>query len=105
TCSSKRGRPELTECEHVDPNAWVQELELQRALRDGALLASELIQPWFANNAIAMLVAVYAVGLSRRPAIEEHPKSRRTASPRRSHDKVQVAGTKPVGDPAAGAVE
>jgi hypothetical protein len=34
---------ELTECKYVGANAWIQKLDLEPAIRDGAGLAGELI--------------------------------------------------------------
>src|SRR5215216_7454043 len=98
-------RPGLAEGEGVGLDARVEEGDLEGAVAYGTGLADELVQAWFGNGAVALVVDVGSVGGSRWLAVEKHPEPHRRPSAWRSHDQMQIPGVESVEDPPLGLVE
>ncbi len=73
------------ERERKSLHARIEKLDLELSISDGLRLSDQLIQPLFANRAVASLVNVDSVSSARRLSIEEHAKSRGGSSRCRSH--------------------
>src|SRR5215211_4806273 len=98
-------RPGLAEGEGVGLDAWVEEGDLEGAVAYGAGLADELVQAWFGDGAVALIVDVGSVGGTHGLAVQVHAEPHRCPWGSRSHDQVQVAGVEAVGDAPVGLVE
>ena len=56
-------------------NARIEKRDLALSISDGRRLSDELIEPWFRNCAIAVVVYVHPVRDAGRLAIDAHAKS------------------------------
>jgi hypothetical protein len=74
-------------------------------LGDNATLTDELIEPLFADRAVALIVKVNAVSSVRWLSVYEHAKRHGRSSRRQSHDQMQVAGVEALQDPPVGRVQ
>jgi hypothetical protein len=74
----------LAEGEGVGLDARIQEGGLEGALGNGAGLPDELVEPWFGERAVALVVDVGPVGGARRLPVEGHPEPARRRRPRRA---------------------
>src|SRR5262249_3753679 len=95
----------LAEGERIGFHARIEKRDLEQSISDGLWLPDQLIQPLFAQRAVALVVNVTSVSRARRQSIDEHAKPHGRSSRRRSHDQMQIAGMKAVGDPPAGRVQ
>src|ERR1035437_1682210 len=68
-------------------------------ISDGLRLSDQLIQTWFGDRAVTLLVNVDSARRARRPSIDEHAKSYGASSHRRSHNEMKIASVKAVRDP------
>src|SRR5829696_507016 len=93
------------ERERISLHARIEKLDLELSISDGLRLSDQLIQPLFANRAVALVVNVNSVSSARRPSIDEHAKSHGSSSRCRSHDEMKIAGVKAVRDRPVGLVE
>src|SRR5262245_50658972 len=94
----------LTECERVGLGAGLEERDPKRSLTDGVRLADELVEAALAENAVALLVDVLAVGRARRLVVEENlERDRPTVAGR--EDEVGVTSVEAEADCTAGHVE
>src|SRR5215211_7964599 len=83
----------------------IEKLDLELSINDGLRLSDQLIQPLFANRAVALLVNVDPVSSARHLSADEHAKSHGRSSSCRSHDEMKIAGVKVVCDPPVSLVE
>ena len=88
------------EGEGVDPDARVQEGDLERAVVDRVGLADELVQPRSGGRAVSPVVHVDPASGTWWSSVEADPKSDGVPAGDRRHDEVHVAGVEAVGDPA-----
>ena len=95
----------LTERERKSLHARIEKLDLELAINDRLWLADQLIEPLFANRAVALGVNVNSVRRARRLSIDEHAKAHGSSSRCRSHDEMKIAGVKAVDDPPVGLVQ
>src|SRR5829696_9163967 len=96
---------DLAEGEGVGVDAWVEEGDLEGALADQAGLADELVQAWFGDGAVALVVDVDPVGGARWLPVDPHVEPHGSPLGWRSHDQVQIPGVEAVGDLPLGLVE
>ena len=68
-------RSDLAEGERKSLHARIEKLDLELSISNGLRLSDQLIQPLFANRAVALVVNVNSVSSARRLSIEEHAKS------------------------------
>src|SRR5262249_6049126 len=80
----------LTECERVGLGAGLEERDPNRPLTDLVRLPDELVEAALADNAVALLVDVLAVGRARRLVVEQNLERDRPAVAGRE-DEVGVA--------------
>src|SRR3954471_12002447 len=99
-----RGRL-LAEREDVRAHARSEERNLEGALGDGAGLEDELVHPRLGNDALAGLVDVDAVGITRRLTVEPQGEANRGSRRRRREDQVEVARLEAVRDRTGGRLE
>src|SRR3981081_4527667 len=76
-------------------DARVEELDLEASIVDRLLLPDQLIQPLFANRAVALGVDVDSMRSTRRFAVDQHAEAHRSST-RRPHDEMEVARMKAV---------
>ena len=86
-------------------HARIEKLDLEQAIGDGLGLADQLIQSLFADRTDALVVDVDAVRSARRLSIEAHAKPHGSPWRGRSHDEMEIAGMKAIGDPPATLVQ
>src|SRR5215218_6010741 len=89
---------DLAEGERVSLNARVEEGDLEGTLGHQAGLADELVQAWFGDRAVALVVDVGPVGGARRLPLDAHAEPHGRPWRGRSHDQVQVPGLDAVDD-------
>src|SRR5437870_2641559 len=104
-CAVHDSSTRSAERERKSLHARIEELDLELSVSDGVRLSDQLIEPLFANRAVALVVDVDSVSSAWRLSIDEHAKSHGSSSYRRSHDEMKVAGVKTVRDPPAGLVQ
>src|SRR5215475_14325855 len=63
------------------------------------------MQPLLGNRAVSLVINIDAMGGTRRLSIDVHTKPHRSCSRRGSHDEMQIAGVKAIGDPPVGLVQ
>src|SRR5215217_6588593 len=78
--------PDLAEGEGVALDARVEEGDFEGAVADGAGLADDLVQPWFGDGAVALVVDVGSVGGTHGLAVQVHAEPHRCPWGGRSHD-------------------
>src|SRR5437899_12164277 len=93
------------ERERKSLHARIEELDLELSVNDGVRLSDQLIQPLFANRAVASVVDVDSVSRARWLSVDEHAKSHGSSSHQRPHDQMNVASVKAVRDPPVGLVQ
>src|SRR5215510_9622729 len=86
-------------------HAGIKELDFELPIADGHGLADELIESLLGNCADALVVDVDPMSRTRQLPIHEYAEPHRGAWLCRSHDKMQIAGVKPVGDASTGLVQ
>src|SRR5215211_5909207 len=91
--------------EAISLHARIEILDLEVSIGDGLRLSDQLVQPLFANRAVALLVKVGSVSGARRLSIDEHTKRHRLTSLGRSHHEVHVARMEPDRNPSGRLVE
>src|SRR5574341_717674 len=83
----------------------IEKLDLELSIHDGFRLPDELVQPWFGNRAVALVVHVNSMSSSRRLPIHQHAKWHGRSWHCRSHDKMKIAGVKAIRNPPVGLVQ
>src|ERR687894_2106959 len=76
------------EREAISLRPRIEKLDLEQPFGDGLGLPDQLVQPLFADRAVALLVDVGSVSAVRRLSVEEHAKRHRQTSLGRSHHEV-----------------
>src|SRR5829696_2828754 len=79
------------EREAITLHSRIEKLDLELAVSNGLGLSDQLVQPLFANCAVALLVDVGSVSGARRLSVDEHAKRHPHTSLGRSHHEVHVA--------------
>src|SRR5215207_4756731 len=82
---------ESAEGEAISLHPRIEKLDLKLSISDGLGLSDQLVQPLFADRAVALFVNVAPVSGARRLSIDEHAKRHRQTSLGRSHHEVHVA--------------
>src|SRR5215510_10097836 len=93
-----------TERERECLHARIEKLDLEQSIGDGFRLPDQLVQALFGDRAVALIVDIDAMGGTWRLSIDEHTKPHGGAWGCRSHDEIEIAGVKAVGNPAAALV-
>src|SRR5215218_7107925 len=93
------------ERERKSLHARIEKLDLELSIGDGLRLPEQLVQPLFADRAVALLVDVDPVSGARRLSIDEYAKRHRQTSLGRSHHEVHVARMEPDRNPSGRLVE
>src|SRR6516164_9703706 len=94
--SALQGRS--AERERKSLNVRIEKLDLKLPIGDRFRLADQLIKALPGGAAVALLVNIASVSRARRLPIDQHAKSHGCSGNCRSHDQVQIAGMKAVGD-------
>src|SRR5918992_1305114 len=94
-----------TEREAISLHPRIEKLDLEESIGDGLRLPDQLVQPLFAERAVALLVNLSSVSSARRLSIDEHAKRHRQTSLGRSHHEVHVARMEPDRNPSGCLVE
>src|SRR5918999_4077765 len=76
------------EREAISLHPRIEKLDLEPSLGDGPRLPDQLVQPLFADRAVAPVVKVGSVSGVRRLFVDEHAKRHRHTSLGRSHHEV-----------------
>ena len=97
-------RLRLAERERVRLDSGLVERDLEDPFAYRVVFANELVQTTMLEQAVPVLVDVYAVRLSWRLAVDRHPERNRFVVAGRQYE-VSVACLVPVGDAPAGLVE
>src|SRR5215211_2822098 len=93
------------ERERISLHSRLEKLDLELLISDGLRLSNQLVQPLFANRAVALVVNVDSVSSARRLSIDEYAKRHRQTSLGRSHHGVHVARMEPDRNPSGCLVE
>src|SRR5436190_9782182 len=80
------------ERKRVRRDAWIQELDLERAIAYGTLLTDQLIQSLHVHDTRAVRSNVGAMIVARRCAVHTHAKAHRLAVGAGAQNEVQVPG-------------
>src|SRR5829696_3524457 len=91
---------ESSEREAIGLHARTEILDLEQSIGYGLRLSDQLVQPLFANRAVAMLINLGSVGGARRLSVDEHAKRHRRTPLGRPHHEVHVTRVEPDRDPS-----
>src|SRR5437016_2947861 len=94
-----------SERKDISLHARIEKLDFEHSIGNRLGLPDELVEPLFGGRAVALLVDVSSVSIPRRAPIEEHAETYRRSARWRSHDQMQIARVKTVGDAPVSLVE
>ena len=86
-------------------NARIQELNCERTVTYHIVLSDKLVQTLAVDNALTVCIGVGAVIRAGRIAVNSHAKSYRFAVRSGTQDEMQIAGVKPIDNPATYSIE
>jgi len=92
------------ESEGVSFGAGIEKADLERAIRDRAILPDKLIEPLSVHDTLAVGINIGAMAIAGRFAVDRDAESNGLAVCRAEHE-VEIASVEPVDDAAVFAVE
>src|ERR1700686_2647121 len=101
----RRLRCGSAERERESLQSRIEKTHFELTIGDRLLLPDQLIQPLFANRAVALFVDVNTVSRAWRLSIDQNAKFYGCSRRRRAHDQMKVAGVKTVRDASVGLVQ
>src|SRR5215204_5979378 len=91
---------ESAEGEAISLHPRIEKLDLELPISDGLGLPDQLVQPLFADRAVALAINVCTVSGARRLSVDEYAKCHGSSSRWGSHHEVNVARMEPDRDPS-----